>query len=32
MVSFVGAEMIDGYRSGNKSALENLALHLSDEL
>jgi uncharacterized protein YndB with AHSA1/START domain len=29
MVSFVGADMIDGYESGNKSALENLSLHLS---
>ena len=32
MVSFVGAGMIDGYESGNKSALENLGRHLSDEL
>lgn len=28
MVSFVGADMIDGYESGNKSALENLSRHL----
>jgi len=32
MVSFVGAGMIQGYQSGNKSALENLGRHLSDEL
>jgi uncharacterized protein YndB with AHSA1/START domain len=32
MVSFVGAGMIEGYESGNKSALENLGRHLSDEL
>jgi uncharacterized protein YndB with AHSA1/START domain len=32
MVSFVGAGMIEGYESGNKSALENLARHLSDKL
>jgi uncharacterized protein YndB with AHSA1/START domain len=29
VVSFVGREMIQGYESGNKSALENLAKHLS---
>ena len=29
MVSLVGAGMIEGYESGNKSALENLARHLS---
>jgi len=28
MVSFVGPDMIHGYESGNKSALENLADHL----
>jgi uncharacterized protein YndB with AHSA1/START domain len=32
MVSFVGAGMIEGYESGNKSALENLGRHLSGEL
>ena len=32
MVSLVGAGMIDGYESGNKSALENLGRHLSGEL
>jgi uncharacterized protein YndB with AHSA1/START domain len=30
MVSFVGPDMIHSYESGNKSALENLALHLSN--
>jgi len=30
MVSLVGAGMIEGYESGNKSALENLGRHLSD--
>jgi ketosteroid isomerase-like protein/uncharacterized protein YndB with AHSA1/START domain len=30
MVSFVGPDMIHGYESGNKSALQNLSLHLSD--
>jgi uncharacterized protein YndB with AHSA1/START domain len=29
MISFVGPDMIDGYRSGNKSALESLSHHLS---
>lgn len=29
MVSLAGAGMIEGYESGNKSALENLARHLS---
>jgi uncharacterized protein YndB with AHSA1/START domain len=28
MISLAGQELIDGYRSGNKSALENLASHL----
>jgi uncharacterized protein YndB with AHSA1/START domain len=32
MVSFVGAGMIEGYESGNKSALENLGRHLSGQL
>ena len=32
MVSLVGAGMIEGYESGNKSALENLGRHLSGEL
>jgi uncharacterized protein YndB with AHSA1/START domain len=32
MVSLVGAGMIAGYESGNKSALENLARHLSGKL
>ena len=32
MVSFVGAGMIEGYESGNKSALENFGRHLSGEL
>lgn len=32
IVSFVGPEMIHGYESGNKSALKNLALHLSNVL
>ena len=32
LVSFVGAEMIHSYESGNKSALKNLALHLSNFL
>jgi uncharacterized protein YndB with AHSA1/START domain len=32
MVSLVGAGMIEGYESGNRSALENLARHLSGEL
>jgi hypothetical protein len=32
MVSLVGADMIDGYESGNNSALENLARHLSGKL
>jgi uncharacterized protein YndB with AHSA1/START domain len=32
IVSFVGVGMIEGYESGNKSALENLAHHLSGEL
>jgi uncharacterized protein YndB with AHSA1/START domain len=31
-VSFVGAGMIAGYELGNKSALENLARHLSGKL
>ena len=30
VVSFVGAEMIHGYESGNRSALKNLAQHLSN--
>ena len=30
MVSFVGPAMIHGYESGNKSALKNLSLHLSN--
>ena len=30
MVSFVGPDMIHSYESGNKSALKNLALHLSN--
>ena len=30
MVSFVGPEMIRGYESGNKSALENLSQHLTN--
>jgi ketosteroid isomerase-like protein/uncharacterized protein YndB with AHSA1/START domain len=30
IVSFVGTDMIHGYESGNKSALKNLSLHLSD--
>ena len=30
IVSFVGPDMIHSYESGNKSALENLSLHLSD--
>ena len=29
MVSLVGAGMIEGYESGNKSALENFARYLS---
>ncbi len=29
MISFVGPDMIEGYKSGNKSALENLARHLN---
>ena len=32
MVSFVGPDMIHAYESGNKSALENLSLHLSNVL
>ena len=32
MVSFVGAGMIEGYESGNNSALENLGRHLSGQL
>jgi uncharacterized protein YndB with AHSA1/START domain len=32
MVSLVGAGMIEGYESGNKSALENLGRHLSGQL
>ena len=32
MVSLVGAGMIEGYESGNRSALENLARHLCGEL
>lgn len=32
MVSLVGAGMIQGYESGNKSALENLSHHLSGNL
>jgi uncharacterized protein YndB with AHSA1/START domain len=32
MVSLVGADMIEGYESGNKSALENLGRHLSGQL
>jgi uncharacterized protein YndB with AHSA1/START domain len=30
LVSFVGVDMIHSYESGNKSALKNLALHLSN--
>jgi uncharacterized protein YndB with AHSA1/START domain len=30
IVSFVGPGMIHGYESGNRSALENLALHLNN--
>jgi uncharacterized protein YndB with AHSA1/START domain len=30
MVSFVGPDIIHGYESGNKSALKNLSLHLSN--
>ena len=30
MVSFVGPDVIHGYESGNKSALKNLFLHLSN--
>jgi uncharacterized protein YndB with AHSA1/START domain len=30
LVSFVGADMIHSYESGNKSALKKLALHLSN--
>ena len=29
MVSFVGPGMIEGYESGNRSALENLSHHLA---
>jgi hypothetical protein len=29
MVSFVGPDMIEGYKSGNKSALESFSRHLS---
>ena len=32
MISFVGPDMIHAYESGNKSALENLSLHLSNVL
>jgi len=32
MVSLVGPGMIAGYEAGNKSALENLAPHLSGDL
>jgi uncharacterized protein YndB with AHSA1/START domain len=32
MVSLAGVGMIAGYESGNKSALENLARHLSERL
>jgi hypothetical protein len=32
MISLVGAGMIEGYESGNNSALENLACHLSQKL
>jgi uncharacterized protein YndB with AHSA1/START domain len=32
MVSLVGAGMIEGYESGNKSALENFARHLSGKI
>jgi len=32
IVSLVGAGMIEGYKSGNNRALENLARHLSAEL
>ena len=32
VVSFAGAEMIEAYESGNKSALENLSRHLSGNL
>lgn len=32
VVSFVGRGMIDGYESGNRSALENLARHLGERL
>lgn len=28
MISFVGAGMVEGYESGNRSALENLSRHL----
>jgi len=30
MVSFVGPDMVHSYESGNKSALKNLSLHLSN--
>jgi uncharacterized protein YndB with AHSA1/START domain len=32
IVSFVGASMIQGYESGNTTALDNLARHLSGQL
>jgi uncharacterized protein YndB with AHSA1/START domain len=32
IVSFVGPDIIRGYESGNKSALKNLFLHLSNML
>lgn len=32
VVSFVGAELIHSYESGNRSALSNLSLHLSNPL
>ncbi|HEV2110478.1 MAG TPA: SRPBCC domain-containing protein [Gammaproteobacteria bacterium] len=32
MISFVGAGMVEGYESGNRSALENLSRHLSGDL
>jgi hypothetical protein len=31
MVSLVGPDMVEGYTSGNKGALECLARHLSTE-
>jgi uncharacterized protein YndB with AHSA1/START domain len=32
MVSFVGPGMVEGYKSGNQSALEGLSHHLSDSI